>query len=128
MQDLVNFAKALADPTRLRILALLEKDELCVCEIADALVIPQSSLSTHLQALRHGKLVRATKRGTWAYYAIEDEARPVLAALESQFGTERDPTLVQDRERLQARLALRENGCCVIGYGQIIRLGERQRS
>ncbi len=125
MNDLVQFAKALADPTRVRILAVLRVGEVCVCEIADALGIPQSSLSTHLQCLRMSGVVRASKKGTWAYYAIEDWAKPVLGGLEAHFSSLKDLALMQDEQRLQARLAMREDGCCVVGYRQRIQIGER---
>ncbi|MFO0769041.1 MAG: hypothetical protein U0231_20170 [Nitrospiraceae bacterium] len=69
-----------------------------------------------------------TKKGTWAYYAIEDWAKPILDELDVHFDTSTDPTLMQDFERLQARLAMRECGCCVVGYGQPIQLGERKRT
>nr|MDQ2688161.1 ArsR family transcriptional regulator [Armatimonadota bacterium] len=44
MNDLVLLGKALADPTRIRILAILQEGELCVCEVADALKMGQSTL------------------------------------------------------------------------------------
>ena len=127
MKDLVLFAKALADPTRVRIIAILRSGEVCVCELADALGIPQSSLSTHLQCLRAAGVVGASKKGTWAYYAIEDWALRVLDGMDVHFNSSADPVLVRDQQRLQARLALRENGCCVVGYGQLIQLGEMTR-
>ena len=124
MKQLVQFAKALADPTRIRILSMLISGEICVCEIADAIQIPQSSLSTHLQTLRQCGVVRATKKGTWAYYALEEGMKPVIQDLEKHFGTLSEHTVQQDHERLQKRLAMRQGGCCVIGYGQIIRKGD----
>lgn len=124
IQQLVQFSKALSEPVRVRILAVLLKGEVCVCEIADALDIPQSSLSTHLQALRQSGIVRATKRGTWAYYAIEDWAWLVIDGLDEHFQITGDPNTAQDGGRLQARLALRENGCCVIGCRCIDSQGE----
>ena len=128
MKDLVQFAKALADPNRVRILAVLRQGEVCVCEIADALAIPQSSLSTHLQCLRAAGVVKASKKGTWAYYAIEDWAKPVLEGLEVHFSSLKDPRLLQDEARLQARLAMREDGCCVVGFRQpLIQLGDKKR-
>lgn len=112
MQDLVQFAKALSDPTRARILAMLGGGEACVCEIVDVLAIPQSSLSTHLQALRQAGVVRVTKRATWAYYSIADSAKPIVEALGSHFGWDADPSVIDARARLQARLAMRECDCC----------------
>lgn len=127
MKDLALFAKALSDPNRLRIIAMLRKGELCVCEIADALRMPQSSLSTHLQCLRMAGVVKMAKKGTWAYYAIDEWAGPILDDLETHFKSSIDPTFQQDELRLQARLDLRKGGCCVVGYGQLIQLGERNK-
>jgi len=47
--QLLAIARALGDPTRVRIIAALRNGELCVCELVDALDISQSSLSSHLQ-------------------------------------------------------------------------------
>src|SRR5262245_9064020 len=47
MDELVNTAKALSDPTRVRIICALLEWELCVCELCDALHVTQSTLSTH---------------------------------------------------------------------------------
>lgn len=106
---------------------MLQGGEVCVCEIVDALEIPQSSLSTHLQCLRNAGIVKVSKRGTWAYYAIEDWAKTLIEALNVHFGAFHHPDLKQDEERLQARLAMRQQGCCVLGQGQLIQIGERPR-
>ena len=127
MNDLALFAKALSDPTRIRILWTLRQGRLCVCEIGDALAIPQSSLSTHLQCLRAAGLVRAEKDRTYAYYSLEEWARPVLEGLDGQFGPQGDPVLRLDAARLKARMRMREGGCCVVGYGQIIRIGGNRK-
>jgi len=56
--------KAMADPTRLRILQALQHGEWCVCELAYALEVAQSTLSTHLQ-LRQAELVVTWRCGNW---------------------------------------------------------------
>lgn len=127
MNDLTNFAKALGDPTRIRILWMLRGRKLCVCEIGDALNVPQSSLSSHLACLRTAGLVEAEKERTWAYYSIAEWAGPLLEGLDKHFGPASEPQLKLDAARLQARLRMREGGCCVVGYGQLIRLGEKSK-
>ena len=127
MNDLTLFAKALADPTRVRILWMLRNEKLCVCEIGDVLDVPQSSLSTHLQCLRTAGLVRAEKEGTWAYYSVKGWVEPLLKQLQKTFEPEDDPLFKQDAARLQARLRMREGGCCVVGYGQLIRIGANRK-
>lgn len=62
--------RAFADRTRLRILSLLLRGELCVCEIVDVLGVPQPTASRHLAYLRRARLVEARKEGLWHYYRL----------------------------------------------------------
>jgi ArsR family transcriptional regulator, arsenate/arsenite/antimonite-responsive transcriptional repressor len=62
--------RAVADPTRLRILNLLRGGERCVCELTDTLRCPQPKASRHLAYLRKAGLVTARKQGLWAYYKL----------------------------------------------------------
>jgi ArsR family transcriptional regulator, arsenate/arsenite/antimonite-responsive transcriptional repressor len=66
--------RALADPTRLRIVDLLRGGERCVCELTDALDSGQSLLSFHLKTLKDVGLVTDRRDGRWAYYALNAEA------------------------------------------------------
>jgi len=71
MKDPVNVFKALADETRLRILALLlTEQELCVCDIIAALQLPQSTISRHLAYLRKAGMVNDRRCGLWMYYSV----------------------------------------------------------
>jgi len=72
MNDLLNVFKALSDKTRLRILKLLEKGELCVCDIVAALDLIQPKVSFHLSALKDAGLVRDRKEGKWIHYRFDD--------------------------------------------------------
>src|SRR5262245_66604578 len=76
--------KALADRTRLRILALLGNNEVCVCHLHDSLGVPQPTVSRHLAYLRRTGLVSARRDGVWMHYrvapALAPEFRPVLGA------------------------------------------------
>jgi ArsR family transcriptional regulator len=62
--------KALADETRLRILNLLVRGELCVCDIMAVLDIGQSKASRHLAYLRNVGLVDDRRKGVWMYYSL----------------------------------------------------------
>jgi ArsR family transcriptional regulator, lead/cadmium/zinc/bismuth-responsive transcriptional repressor len=64
---------ALADPTRLRIIAALEQGELCVCDIAATVGLTTSAASHQLRVLRERGLVRPRRDGRMVYYAIDDE-------------------------------------------------------
>ena len=72
MSEAVKLFKALADETRLRILHLLCRRELCVCQIVEVLGIGQSKASRHLAHLRHAGLVTDRREGLWMYYSLSD--------------------------------------------------------
>lgn len=65
--------KALADPTRLKIVYILSKtDELCVCQIIETLNKSQSTISHHLNILKKAKIVDWRKKGQWIYYSLKN--------------------------------------------------------
>jgi len=67
--------QALADPSRLKILELLKRnEELCVSEIAKHFTMRQPSISHHLVVLRHAGLVESEKRGREVFYRFNREA------------------------------------------------------
>ena len=70
MQRQIKMIKALSDETRLRIMKLLFKKKLCVCEIEAALNLPQSKVSRHLTVLRSVGLVEDRRDGTWIFYSF----------------------------------------------------------
>jgi DNA-binding transcriptional ArsR family regulator len=65
--------KALADPTRVRIVSVLAQTELCVCDLAATLGITQSAVSHQLRLMRDLRLVKSRKDGRMVYYALDDE-------------------------------------------------------
>ena len=71
--DLADFFKVFADPTRLRILFLLEEGEHSVSQISGALSMGQSAISQQLKTLRSSRLVRARKDGRSVYYRLCDD-------------------------------------------------------
>ena len=70
MKNIAHIFKALSDETRLRILALLSLGELCVCDLMEALELPQSTVSRHLAYLRNAGLVEDERRGVWMFYRL----------------------------------------------------------
>src|SRR5688500_7609826 len=62
--------RAFADETRLRILNLLTRGEVCVCDITSELRMPQSKISRHLAYLRRAGLVQDRKEGLWRHYSL----------------------------------------------------------
>lgn len=71
--DLARLMKALADPTRLRLLSIVaasEGQEACVCDLIEPVGLAQPTVSHHLKVLTDAGFLSRSKRGTWAYYAI----------------------------------------------------------
>ncbi len=103
--------RVLADPTRVRLLALLERDELTVAELSAVTRLAQPRVSTHLAKLKEANLVRDRRAGVSAYYRFNEEQldpaeRTLWNALRG--GTD-DPLLRQDAERLATVLASRNS-------------------
>jgi ArsR family transcriptional regulator len=69
-ERIARLFRALSDPTRLRILALLRRGELCVGDLVSILGAPQAKTSRHLAYLRAAGLVRARDEGPWAFYSL----------------------------------------------------------
>lgn len=120
MKDLVLTAKAFAEPSRVRIIMALRGQELCVCELCDALGVTQSTLSTHLQVIRNAGLVSARKEGKWVYYAIAPKAEGLVNSLFQFFAgsIKTDAALRRDEKKLSQRLALRDKGACCVGFNK----------
>jgi ArsR family transcriptional regulator len=105
--DLVRLFAALADPTRLRLLNLMNGREVCVCYFVEILKQGQPKISRHLAYLRGAGIVSARREGKWMHYRIErpQDARAVAIL---------DATLISlksDRE-MQADLARLGKACC----------------
>ena len=78
VDELEDLFKALADRTRLRILALLGNNEVCVCHIHDSLGLPQPTVSRHLAYLRKSGLVEARRDGVWMHYKVSRSLSPIV--------------------------------------------------
>lgn len=82
---LANQLRALADPTRLRLLDLLAQHETprCVCELTPLFEQRQPTISHHLRILREAGLIIGEKRGTWSYYAATDAGRRAVVMVKT---------------------------------------------
>jgi ArsR family transcriptional regulator, arsenate/arsenite/antimonite-responsive transcriptional repressor len=69
MRDLMLVLKAVADKNRMRILKMLERKSMCVCELAAVLEIKQPSVSKHLSILKNAGLIQDTRSGQWIEYS-----------------------------------------------------------
>jgi ArsR family transcriptional regulator len=72
MKEFIRVMKALSDPTRVKILKILERRTMCVCELQTATGMAQSTTSKHLKVLEDAGLVTSHKDGLWVNYTIAD--------------------------------------------------------
>ena len=105
--DLVRLFAALADPTRLRLLNLMNGREVCVCYFVEVLNQGQPKISRHLAYLRRAGIVEARREGKWMHYRIEPPADTRAAAI-------LDVTLksFETDRNMQADLARLGKACC----------------
>ena len=110
--------QALSDTTRLRIIRLLvtTEQEICLCELVDALLEPQYNLSRHLKVLRQTGFLTSQKEGRWVYHRLTTEP-DYLQQLYNMVRSLPDPEGVYstDLENFNKRIALREEGRCRVG-------------
>jgi len=102
LDDPTELLRLLGDATRVRLVALLSREELTVAEIVGVTQLGQSRVSTHLGKLREAGVVRDRRAGASSFYALNeaampDEARRIVALVKE---STRDPLLEQDRARL----------------------------
>lgn len=82
-EQLANGFKALADPSRLRILSIVAASpdqEACVCDLQAPLGLSQPTVSHHLKLLVNAGYLTRSKRGTWAFYRLVPESLDALAS------------------------------------------------
>jgi len=129
MRDLELALKAAGDPTRTRILKLLEDGGLCVCQVQAVLRLAPSTVSKHLAILRNAGLVEDRRDGKWTEYALagggsNSFANAVLRMLRGPL--DRDPLVVADRRRLREVKAIPLVELCVtLPAGSRSRAGPR---
>lgn len=103
--------KALSDPNRIRVLKLLQEDELCVCEIRKIVGLAQSTVSKHMKILEDAGMVDSRRQGTWMIYSLadgreSDYAKTMLTELRHWLND--DEELEQMRKVLPEAALLRE--------------------
>ncbi|SFR11243.1 ArsR/SmtB family transcription factor [Desulfoscipio geothermicus] len=73
MKAVLDFLKILADETRLKIIMMLSRRDMCVCEIMDELGMSQPAVSHHLRILKKSGIVRDDKDGRWVFYSLNQK-------------------------------------------------------
>ena len=117
LRELEAALKAAGDPTRTRILKLLEAGPLCVCQVQAVLGLAPSTVSKHLALLKAAGLVTDRRDGRWIHYALATEernpyARAVLALLRGPL--DREPRIIEDRRRLRSVKAVPVEALCAL--------------
>lgn len=99
--------RALADPTRLRLINLMSTQEICVCYFTEVIGAPQPKISRHLAYLRRAGLVAARRQGKWMHYRLIAPRDPHTASIlkSTMAAFKESPEMQRDRERL-------ERACC----------------
>lgn len=103
-RDYVNVFKALSDPNRIRIVKMLGKRDLCMCEVREVLRLSNSTVSKHLTILRDAGLLLDSKDGRWVNFRLNGKAesrfiRSLLALIEASFGD--DEAIRDDAARVR---------------------------
>ena len=83
MKSFIRVMKALSNPSRVKIVKMLQHKEMCVCEIKAALGLAQPTVSKHLKVLEDAGLVQSKKDGLWVNYSLngKDDRSPYVATL-----------------------------------------------
>jgi len=115
MKKITQFFKSLSDPTRVRIVWLLQSGgELCVCDLMEVLDLPQSTVSRHLAYLRNAGLVTDQRKGVWMYYRLPEELTEFSAGIFNvlQPAANDSQQAVVDRQRLNEYLQTKRADAC----------------
>ncbi|MFZ5773897.1 MAG: ArsR/SmtB family transcription factor [Thermodesulfobacteriota bacterium] len=114
MKATAHIFKALSEPVRLRILALLIGGERCVCDLMEVLDLPQSTVSRHLATLRNAGWVEGERKGQWMYYRLAGNGcgllQDLLPVLERQL--KKLPEMTHDQDRLREYLSTKKSSAC----------------
>ena len=105
--DLPRLFAALADPTRLRLLNLMNGREVCVCYFVEILSQSQPKISRHLAYLRRAGIVNARREGKWMHYSIERPADRGAATI-----LDRTLTALASDRQMQTDLVQLGKACC----------------
>lgn len=117
MNQAVSIAKALSDPTRLRILMALRGQELCVCEVIALIGLAPSTISKHLSLLHQAGLISSRKLGRWVHFSQAGPGAPAAVAQAiawAEASLAADPQIVKDRRTIgKERSKLLEQACAL---------------
>jgi len=109
----VSFFKLLADENRLKSLLLISHlGELCVCELMQALDVPQPKISRHLALLRSGGIVLDRRQGQWVYYRLNPDLASWMLETINTTATENSDFINVGLDRLKCMSGRPDNKAC----------------
>ena len=115
MRELIKIFKALSDETRLRMMKLLHRRELCVCEIMQAMDISQTRASRNLGILKGAGFVVDRRQGLWVHYSINkdkvNQYHKAISALLDKW-LEDEGIILEDTQRLKRAVRLSKERVC----------------
>ena len=115
MREFTAITKALADENRARVLMLLGRGELCLCQIIEMLGLAPSTVSKHMAVLRQAGLIEVRKKGRWCYYRLAGKDAP-KAAREAirwvQKTLSGEKKILKDAKRLKAVVRIDTEELC----------------
>ncbi len=126
---LADILKALGERDRLRLFRLFvtTNAEICVCELVDALQMPQYQVSRHLKVLKEAGLLSVRRKGTWAYYSAHRTGAAASALADLVADSEEDAGFAADAARLSERFVLRVGDRCVVGFAEAQQSAAQER-
>lgn len=110
--DIVEILKALADETRIRILNLLYKETLCVCDLEEVLKLSQSNASRHVTKLKSAKLIIGEKQAQWIYYRIDEKTLARYSFLTELLSRELDNHSQCQKDVARLKIYRERGGSC----------------
>lgn len=89
---MIAIFKALADATRFDVFRLIagQEEPICACDVVDRFSVSQPTIAHHLKVLRKAGLITVSRRGVWAYYAVDPRGLEVLRSATASFSANPD--------------------------------------
>ena len=111
--DVLVVLKAIGDETRIRIVNVLRKDVLCVCDLEKILNISQSNASRHLAVLRRSRLVTSEKKAQWVYFSLNQSLIDAHPFLQEILANELEPVAILRADLDRWKRYLEMGGDCL---------------
>lgn len=112
MKKSLLIAKALADGNRMRIIAaLMEHDELCVCQLTEMLQLSTATVSRHMSILQNARLVQSRKESRWVFYRLTNTFPGLLGRWLTESISD-SPEITEDRRNLLTILSCKPDDLC----------------